>query len=157
MYVIKRPGCEMFLERLGRCYEVVIFTASLSKYADPLLDLLDPYNVIRARLFREACVYHEGNYVKDLSLLGRDPRYTIIVDNSPASYLFQPENALVRRQSRGLRATCADSVSHRSLPLPLSPAQACDTFIDDPADQELWVLMEFLEEIRRVKVRRLET
>ena len=122
VYVIKRPGCEEFLERVGKMYEVVIFTASLSKYADPLLDLLDPTNVIRARLFREACVYHEGNYVKDLSLLGRDPRYTIIIDNSPASYLFQPENAL-----------------------------ACDTFIDDMNDTELYVLLEFLESVRRVK------
>ena len=118
VYVCKRPGCDIFLEQLGRTYEVVVFTASLAKYADPLLDLLDSANVIRARLYREACVFHEGNFVKDLSLLGRDARTTIIVDNSPASYLFQPENAL-----------------------------ACDTFIDDAADRELYVLMDVLEQI----------
>jgi RNA polymerase II subunit A small phosphatase-like protein len=33
-------------------FEVVIFTASLSKYADPLLDLLDKWGVVRWRLFR---------------------------------------------------------------------------------------------------------
>ena len=90
VFVCKRPGCDEFLRRCGELYEVVIFTASLSKYADPLLDLLDTSNVIRARLFREACVYHEGTFVKDLSLLGRDPTDVIIVDNSPASYMFQP-------------------------------------------------------------------
>ena len=105
VYVIKRPGCDEFLSRMGRVYEVVVFTASLAKYADPLLDLLDPENVIRARLFREACVFHEGNFVKDLSLVGRDVCGTIIVDNSPASFLFQPENAIL-----------------------------CGTFIDDPRD-----------------------
>jgi RNA polymerase II subunit A small phosphatase-like protein len=121
VYVIKRPGCDLFLQRLGKIYEIVLFTASLSKYADPLLDLLDTDNVIRARLFREACVFFQNSYVKDMSLIGRDPTATIIVDNSPASYYFQPENAL-----------------------------PCESFIDDPADQELYLLMEFLEMINKV-------
>jgi len=49
---------------------------------------------VRWRLFREACLPWEGNYVKDLSFLGRNLCDTIIVDNSPHSYVFQPENAL---------------------------------------------------------------
>lgn len=48
-----------------------MFTASLAKYADKVLDLLDEENVIQHRLFREACTPYEGNYVKDLRLLGR--------------------------------------------------------------------------------------
>lgn len=44
--------------------QVVVFTASLGKYADPLLDLLDKANVVRWRLFREACCPYEGSYVK---------------------------------------------------------------------------------------------
>lgn len=44
--------------------QVVVFTASLGKYADPLLDLLDKANVVRWRLFREACYPYEGSYVK---------------------------------------------------------------------------------------------
>ena len=31
VYVLKRPGVDTFLERLGPQFEVVIFTASLSK------------------------------------------------------------------------------------------------------------------------------
>uniref|UniRef100_A0A669BE15 Mitochondrial import inner membrane translocase subunit TIM50 n=2 Tax=Oreochromis TaxID=8139 RepID=A0A669BE15_ORENI len=64
------------------------------KYADPVADLLDQWGVFRARLFRESCVFHRGNYVKDLSRLGRELRNVIIVDNSPASYIFHPENAV---------------------------------------------------------------
>uniref|UniRef100_A0A8C1BEQ2 Mitochondrial import inner membrane translocase subunit TIM50 n=2 Tax=Cyprinus carpio TaxID=7962 RepID=A0A8C1BEQ2_CYPCA len=64
------------------------------KYADPVADLLDQWGVFRARLFRESCVFHRGNYVKDLSRLGRELRNVIILDNSPASYIFHPENAV---------------------------------------------------------------
>ena len=62
--------------------------------ADPLLDLMDKANVVRWRLFREACCPYEGNYVKDLLCLGRPLQDAIIVDNSPHSYVFQPDNAL---------------------------------------------------------------
>ena len=65
-----------------------------SQYADPVTDLLDRCVVFRARLFRESCVFHQGCYVKDLSRLGRDLRKTLILDNSPASYIFHPENAV---------------------------------------------------------------
>jgi len=67
---------------MGEIYEVVIFTASLSKvqmslfvtipriylihpqYADPVLDKLDIHQVVAHRLFRESCYSHKGNYVK---------------------------------------------------------------------------------------------
>ncbi len=34
------------------------------QYADPVADLLDKWGVFRARLFRESCVFHRGNYIK---------------------------------------------------------------------------------------------
>jgi len=94
VYVRKRPGVDNFLRAVGEKYEVVIFTASLAKYADPLLDILDRGRIVKTRLFREACVQHYGNYVKDLTHLGRRLEETIIIDNSPFSYMFQPDNAL---------------------------------------------------------------
>lgn len=53
--------------------------------------------------------HHTGHYVKDLSLLNREIQQTIIVDNSPMSYIFHPENAI-----------------------------DCSSFFDDPTDVELW-------------------
>lgn len=94
VYVLKRPHVDEFLQRMGELFECVLFTASLSKYADPVTDLLDRCGVFRARLFRESCVYHHGCYVKDLSRLGRQLSRTLILDNSPASYIFHPENAV---------------------------------------------------------------
>ncbi|RXW14307.1 hypothetical protein EST38_g11552 [Candolleomyces aberdarensis] len=94
VYVIKRPGVDNFLKKMGEIYEIVVFTASLSKYADPVLDKLDIHQVVSHRLFRESCYNHKGNYVKDLSQLGRPISDTIILDNSPASYIFHPNNAV---------------------------------------------------------------
>lgn len=64
VYVIKRPGVDQFMKRVGELYEVVVFTASVSKYGDPLLDQLDIHHVVHHRLFRESCYNHQGNYVK---------------------------------------------------------------------------------------------
>lgn len=94
VYVRKRPGVDEFLRDVAKKWEVVIFTASLAKYADPLLDILDSDRISKARLFRESCVQHYGNYVKDLSHLGRRLEDCVIIDNSPFSYMFQPNNAI---------------------------------------------------------------
>ncbi|CAI4034931.1 hypothetical protein SMKI_12G0680 [Saccharomyces mikatae IFO 1815] len=94
VYVIKRPGVEEFLERVGKLFEVVVFTASVSRYGDPLLDILDADKVIHHRLFREACYNYEGNYIKNLSQIGRPLSDIIILDNSPASYIFHPQHAI---------------------------------------------------------------
>ncbi|CAH2013500.1 unnamed protein product [Acanthoscelides obtectus] len=94
VYVLKRPHVDEFLKRMGELYECVLFTASLAKYADPVADLLDQWGVFRARLFRESCVFYRGNYVKDLNKLGRELQQIVIVDNSPASYIFHPDNAV---------------------------------------------------------------
>lgn len=38
-YVLKRPGVEEFLRRMGEIYEVIIYTASVSKVRQvPLID-----------------------------------------------------------------------------------------------------------------------
>ena len=40
VYVIKRPGVDNFLKKMGEIYEVVVFTASLSK----VLSFLDDFH-----------------------------------------------------------------------------------------------------------------
>eukprot|EP00802_Teleaulax_amphioxeia_P016744 Tamp_16870.p1 GENE.Tamp_16870~~Tamp_16870.p1 ORF type:complete len:343 (+),score=63.35 Tamp_16870:337-1365(+) len=96
VFVCKRPGLDVFMKRVAEQFEVVVFTASLDKYANPVLDLMErnaPRSV-HFRLFREHCVLTNGALVKDITRMGREPRKCIIVDNSPASYLLQPQNSI---------------------------------------------------------------
>ncbi|KAL7168634.1 hypothetical protein ACSBR2_038968 [Camellia fascicularis] len=42
VYVKQRPCLPMFLERVAEMFQIVVFTASQSIYAEQLLDILDP-------------------------------------------------------------------------------------------------------------------
>uniref|UniRef100_A0A0D6QVJ7 FCP1 homology domain-containing protein n=1 Tax=Araucaria cunninghamii TaxID=56994 RepID=A0A0D6QVJ7_ARACU len=93
--VYERPGLQEFLLRASEFAELVLFTAGLEGYARPLVDKIDPENRISARLYRPATVTTKyRDHVKDLSLLARDLRRTVIIDNNPFSFLLQPVNGI---------------------------------------------------------------
>jgi len=93
-YVIKRPHVDTFLKKVSEWYDVIIFTASMRQYADPLIDQLDTKGLVKERLFRESCLNKDGNFIKDLSLIKQDLTSTIIIDNSPIAYSHNKENAV---------------------------------------------------------------
>merc|ERR1712224_303876 len=82
-----RPHMKEFLTEMAEHYELVIFTASQPAYANQILDIIDDEGSISCRLFRSDCTEVCGNFLKDLTCLGRDLRRTIIVDNSPQHLL----------------------------------------------------------------------
>jgi Dullard-like phosphatase family protein len=119
VYVAYRPHVHVFLEAVKNMFEIVIFTASVAQYCNPLMNRIDPEGMLGTlRLFREHCSMVNGSYVKDLSLLGRPLDQIAIVDNSPVAYLFQPRNAI--------------------------PIQS---WFDDPNDTELLKLLPMLEQL----------
>ena len=94
IHVLVRPGVKEFLEKISKRFEIVIFTASISKYASPLLDILDKNNYCSFRLYRENCTFLNSSFVKDLKKLGRNLKDVIIVDNSPMAYCLNNENGI---------------------------------------------------------------
>lgn len=83
IYLKKRPGLDQFLATVSGLYEVVLFTASMAKYAIPVIAEIDKNGVINHALFREHCEKVKNGFVKDLSKLGRDLNEVIIIDVRP--------------------------------------------------------------------------
>lgn len=137
VYVIKRPGVDQFMKRVGELYEVVVFTASVSKvgFPPPLFSFIILEGCLtcvcsmvirclissiftmssttgfsgRVVLTTKATMLRYVNslftsglkvdidwfsFFQDLSQLGRDLKDTIIIDNSPTSYIFHPQHAV---------------------------------------------------------------
>jgi hypothetical protein len=108
---------------MARLFDIVVFTASQQIYAEQLLDIVDPKGeYISHRIYRDSCVVWEGNYLKDLTVLGRDLAHTIIVDNSPQAFGFQLENGV-----------------------------PIESWYDDDNDVELLRLIPFLEQLAKVE------
>ena len=122
IYVLVRPDAELFIKTVGKIFEIVIFTASISKYASPLLDILDKEKNIKYRLYRDQCTFINGIYIKDLKKCNRSLKDLIIVDNSPIAYIFDSDNGL-----------------------PIK------TWIEDPNDRELMKLVPILEFLSKTK------
>ncbi|KAF9520360.1 hypothetical protein BS47DRAFT_1287224 [Hydnum rufescens UP504] len=94
--VYKRPFVDYFLRKVSSWYTVVIFTASMQEYADPVIDWLDAgRGILSRRFFRESCtLLPNGTYAKDLSIVDQDLSRVCMIDNSPVSYSFDQANGI---------------------------------------------------------------
>lgn len=95
-HVYVRPYALIFLEVVSRVFEVIVFTASASIYADKVLDFLDPHGrFVAHRLYRQHCTELFGGLFKDLRRLGRGHEDVVLVDNSPLAAGLTPESAVI--------------------------------------------------------------
>ena len=67
-------------------------------------------------MFRDSCLAVEGNFLKDLNVLGRDMSQMVLVDNSPHAFGYQIDNGI-----------------------------PIESWFDDPNDTELLKLARFLD------------
>ena len=89
-----RPNLQEFFARVGKLYEIVIFTASLKKYANMIIDIIDKEKVCTYRLFREQCSYINNIYVKELKRLNRNMKNIVILDNNPNAFCLDCDNEI---------------------------------------------------------------
>lgn len=96
VYVKMRPYLDECLEYLSQYYEIVVFTAGEENYANSILDVLDPDNLISHRLYRQHCICVDGRYyVKDLRIIqDRELQNIVIVDNSIISFAYNLDNGV---------------------------------------------------------------
>jgi CTD small phosphatase-like protein 2 len=73
-------------------------------------------------MFRESCLAVEGNFLKDLHVVGRDMRKMVLVDNSPHAFGYQIDNGI-----------------------------PIESWFDDPEDAELLKLERFLSTLHPCK------
>ena len=122
IFVIIRPFFEKFLYEMSHCYDLYIFTASISNYAKPLIEIIDKNKVIIQVLTRDNCLKVKGVPLKDLSIFNKDLKDIIIIDNNPVSYALHKNNGI-----------------------PIL------TWIDNPNDNELLKLIPILKYMSKVK------
>lgn len=137
-YVHKRPYCDQFLTTVSKWYDLIIFTASMKEYADPVIDWLESTfpGKFSKRYYRDDCILREGvGYIKGLHVINPSDSMhnevkdsnndkkalndVIIIDNSPVSFALNVENAI---QVEG--------------------------WISDPTDTDLISILPFLEALR---------
>lgn len=93
-YVHKRPHCDDFLRKVCKWYNLIVFTASVQEYADPVIDWLEQERTyFSGRYYRQHCTFRNGAYIKDLSSVEPDLSKVMILDNSPLSYIFHEGEA----------------------------------------------------------------
>ena len=74
---------------MSKWYNLVVFTASVQEYADPVIDWLESERkYFTGRFYRQHCTFRHGAFIKDLSSVEPDLSKVMILDNSPLSYMF---------------------------------------------------------------------
>jgi import inner membrane translocase subunit TIM50 len=91
----KRPGLTSFLQRMARCYEVVVFGDEESSLVQEICEALDPdARIIVGRLGHESTLLKDGKYVKDLSYMNRDIKDIVCIDFDDEKFSYHKRNVI---------------------------------------------------------------
>jgi len=96
-----RPHLREFLAYASEHFEPILYTRGEKKYADFVLEKIDPMrNIFRHRLYQNACYHLEKNdedlneFIKDVTQFDRDPKKVLLLDHSPLNFILNPDNVI---------------------------------------------------------------
>jgi CTD nuclear envelope phosphatase 1 len=141
-YVHERPNCHEFLRKVCKWYNLIVFTASVQEYADPVIDWLErERKYFSGRYYRQHCTYRNGAYIKDLAQVEPDLSRVMILDNSPMSYIFH-EGTQCRTRISLYFTDSQSPLTDNAVPI--------EGWISDPTDHELLHLIPLFEGLQYV-------
>jgi CTD nuclear envelope phosphatase 1 len=131
----------MLTDQICKWYNLVVFTASVQEYADPVIDWLESERkFFSARYYRQHCTFRQGAFIKDLSSVEPDLSKVMILDNSPLSYMFHQGMFSLGFPALFLPALTRDA--DNAIPI--------QGWINDPTDNDLMHLVPLLEGLQYV-------
>ena len=94
--IILRPCLQEFLCDMKPLFELIVFSSGTPDYVDPIIKIIEK----NEKFFDHVLYRHhislddEGNNVKNLDLIGRDLKKTIIIDDIPRYFHLQKRNGI---------------------------------------------------------------
>lgn len=105
--IYMRPNFEELFEYLKNETEAIIYSRAQQTYVDAILDRLDPdREVFKYRIYQDSCnlvdIVDEEiyEYIKDVSILGRDIKKVVSVDCDILSGWLNPNNQMLVKNFR---------------------------------------------------------
>jgi len=93
-----RPGVFSFLEKVGKFYEIILFTEASEAYTKLMMEAFNNNKnkkYFDYKLYRQHCIIVEQDFIKDLSRIGRPLDKTIIIDNIAQNFKMQKKNGIL--------------------------------------------------------------
>lgn len=101
VWIIERPFLQYFLDEMANKYELILFTAGIKQYGIKILKKIDKSRRITYFLDRRFCrslgktSKNQDLFSKDIRILGRSIKKTILVDDRDYSFCFDNENGVL--------------------------------------------------------------
>ena len=108
--IILRPGLHEFLHDMKLLFELIIFSSGTPDYVDPIVKMIE-----KEEKFFDYILYRQhistdenGDAIKNLSLIGRDLKNVIIIDDISRYFKMQKENGIC------IKPFCGNVLSDRN-------------------------------------------
>ena len=107
--LIMRPGLLEFLHKMKQIYELVLFSLGTCSYVNNIVNIIEKKEkYFEYILYRQHATYNDNIYIKNLSLLGRDLKNIIIVDDIPEVFKLHKNNGIC------IKPFCGDVIGERN-------------------------------------------